>query len=44
MIRNTGRLHRMNLRLNKITGWPQGRRKKFPDFSRLFQRPKLTIP
>jgi len=26
------------------TGWPQSRRKKFPDFSRLFQSHKLTLP
>jgi len=27
-----------------ITGWPQSRRKKFPEFSRLFQSHKLTFP
>jgi len=27
-----------------LTGWPQSRRKKFPEFSRLFQSHKLTFP
>jgi len=26
------------------SGWPQSRRKKFPEFSRLFQSHKITFP
>ena len=29
---------------NGEAGWPQSSRKKFPEFSKLFQSPKLTFP